>query len=228
MNEVRWNLPDHEILSIEDAVARLQAIEGTDLRPLAEHYGITVFKEGKLNKGWVGNVLERSIGLPVNNKCEPDGGTWELKAIPVHILKSGKLGFKETMAITMVNPLSVAETDFEASHLYEKIKKTIICVRLFRSRSETSTPLLYTTAFDIYNNPDIFDQCKEDYEAIQRVILEEGFDKLSGRIGVYIQARPKGPGHGSNSRAFYAKCKLLEKLIDLRTLTTNLSPSEDD
>jgi hypothetical protein len=36
---------------------------------------------------------------------------------------------------------------------------------------------------------------------------------LSGRMGVLIQPRTKGPGHGSTSRAFYARKEFLKRYV---------------
>ena len=50
---------------------------GTDLRPLAERYGVTVWKGDKKNKGWAGHVLERHLGLPINSAQSPNFGSWD-------------------------------------------------------------------------------------------------------------------------------------------------------
>jgi hypothetical protein len=46
-------------------------------------------------------------------------------------------------------------------------------------------------------------------EAIERL------KKLSGKMGKYIQPRTKGSGHGSISRAFYARKSFLREFINL-------------
>ena len=51
----------------KDAIKKLRGLEGQDLRKLAERYKVTVWKEGKLNKGWAGHVIERYLGLPLNS-----------------------------------------------------------------------------------------------------------------------------------------------------------------
>lgn len=43
---------------------------------------------------------------------------------------------KETMAITMIDPFNVKATPFEKSHLLMKLKKAVICARLFESQEE--------------------------------------------------------------------------------------------
>lgn len=46
---------------------RIRTLKGKDLRPLADKFGVTVWKGGKLNKGWVGHTIERFLGLPLTD-----------------------------------------------------------------------------------------------------------------------------------------------------------------
>jgi len=54
---------------------------------------------------------------------------------------------------------------------------------------------------------------KEDYDLVRNTIIERGFSALTGRIGVFIQPRTKGAGHGSTTRAFYARASFLKKVF---------------
>jgi hypothetical protein len=63
------------------------------------------------------------------------------------------------------------------------------------------------------DNPDIYNQVKADYNLIRKTIIEKGFSALHGSMGVYIQPRTKGAGHGSTSRAFYARVRFLKKIF---------------
>ena len=69
-----------------EALLRLTELVGQDLRVFAEKYKVTVFKEGKPNKGWAGHVLERHLNLPLNSSRSPNFGSWELKIIPLKYL----------------------------------------------------------------------------------------------------------------------------------------------
>ncbi|MBS1537261.1 MAG: hypothetical protein JST20_05880 [Bacteroidetes bacterium] len=46
-------------------------------------------------------------------------------------------------------------------------------------------------------------------------MISQGFQALTGKDGNWIQARTKGAGHGSTSRAFYARKKLIKEIIKL-------------
>ncbi len=196
----------------QEAIGRISEIVGTDLRNLADKYKVTVFKTGKKNKGWAGHVIERYLGLPINSAQSPNFGSWELKTISLKYLRSGELTIKETMAITMIDPYNIQRTEFEDSHLLTKLKKVVIAARVWENQEETSSMLYAVKSFDL-DNPEIYDQVKEDYDLVRNTIIERGFSVLTGRMGVFIQPRTKGAGHGSTTRAFYARVSFLKKIF---------------
>ena len=57
-------------------------------------------------------------------------------------------------------------------------------------------------------------EIKTDYEFIRNKLITKGFASLTGKDGKWIQARTKGPGHGSISRAFYARKELVAKIFE--------------
>src|SRR4051812_5771170 len=115
----------------KEALKRIRLLEGVDLRPLADKYGVTVWVGGKKNKGWAGHVIERHLGLALNSSRSPNFGSWELKVIPLRRGKNAILKVKETMAITMIDAVEVKAKDFEDSHLFNKLRKMIVVSRVF-------------------------------------------------------------------------------------------------
>lgn len=206
-------------MNIDEAEARLQETIGQDIRPIAERHSITIFHPvtGKLNKGWAGQALLRHLDLPLDSSQAPDGGNWELKVIPLIRKRTGEWKPKETMAITMINGDNVVTTSFEDSFLFMKLRSVIICGREFVDRQESRSPLISVDKLDLDDHKDIslLQQIKEDYEGVQEAIRVGGFQSLTGSMGIYVQPRTKGPGHGSISRAFYARPILIKKLLNL-------------
>jgi len=196
------------------AIRKLKELEGTDLVPLASKYAVTIWKEDRKNKGWAGHVLERYLGLPINSAQSPNFGSWELKIVPLKKLASGRIAVKETMAITMIDPFNVAHTPFEQSHLLAKLKKAVVCARLFESQKEERTIFVRVASFDL-TDKDIYEQVRRDYEETRNCIITKGFECLTGSMGVLIQPRTKGAGHGSTSRAFYARTPFVAKIIGI-------------
>lgn len=201
-------------MEYNEALTALRGLRGTDLVALAGRVGVTIWKDGKKNKGWAGHVLEHYLGLPMNSAQSPNFGSWELKVVSLKRLRNGCVVPKETMQITMIDKWQVSQTPFERSHLLSKLRKAIVCGRLWHSEGEERSELLCVEPFDL-EDPELLDEIRRDYEVVRQKVIEEGFDALTGRMGKWVQPRTKGPGHGSTSRAFYARKCLVSRILHL-------------
>lgn len=196
-----------------DAINRLTTLVGKDLRQLADQFGVTVWtQDGKKNKGWAGHTIERYLGLAINSSRSPNFGSWELKLVPLVARRTGILRVKETMAITMIDPVEVTNKEFEESHLFNKLKKILVVARVFENQTDTRSFMHSVSSFDL-DAPEIYNQVKADYDLIRSTIRDQGFSKLSGSMGKLVQPRTKGPGHGSTSRAFYARAGFVAHIL---------------
>lgn len=200
-----------------EALRQLRLLSGKDLRPLAARYGVTVWKNGKKNKGWAGQVIEGYLGLAQNSLQAPDFGSWELKVVP--LWRAGDYGVKvkESMAITMIEQAEVVANRFADSHLYDKLRSMIVVARIFENVEDTISIFHSAAEFDL-DNPAIRKQVEADYENIREIIRTKGVDALTGDTGEYVQARTKGRGHGSTSRAFYARARFVAHILNLQKL----------
>jgi DNA mismatch repair protein MutH len=204
-------------LERREGLARIRLLTGQDLRPLADKFGVTVWKGNRKNKGWAGQVIEQYLGLPQNSMQAPDFGTWELKVVPLRRAGNGAVKVKESMAITMIEPVEVLANKFSDSHLYDKLRSVVVVARIFENVEETSSILHSAAEFDL-DNPAIYKQVESDYEAIRELIRRTGMESLTGDTGKYVQARTKGTGHGSTSRAFYARASFVAYILNLQKL----------
>jgi DNA mismatch repair protein MutH len=206
-----------QTLNRGEAVHRINLLAGKDLRAMADEYKIPVWKNGRENKGWAGLVIERYLGLPQNSRQAPDFGDWELKVVPLRQETDGNLRVKESMAITMLEPAEVIANKFEDSHLYDKLRSMVVVSRVYESKEELHSMLQAAAEFDL-DNPKIHSQVKDDYETIRAQIRNRGIDSVTGDLGRLVQARTKGPGHGSTSRAFYARPIFVAHILNLQKL----------
>lgn len=198
---------------------RINLLADKDLRPLADEYKIPVWKNGHENKGWAGLVIEHYLGLPQNSRQEPDFGDWELKVVPLRKDPEGNLRVKESMAVTMLEPAEVIANKFEDSHLYDKLRSMVVVSRVWESAQELHSILHAAAEFDL-DNPKIHAQVRDDYETIRAQIRNRGIDSVTGDLGKLVQARTKGPGHGSTSRAFYARPIFVAHILNLQKLAS--------
>ena len=56
--------------------------------------------------------------------------------MPVRARPDGTFKVKETMAITMIDPIEVAAKEFPDSHLFVKSQRMIVVARVFESQAE--------------------------------------------------------------------------------------------
>ncbi len=202
------------IVTRDQVVKNLNKYLGQDLRQLALQYGITTYEIGKQNKGWKGLTLERLTGLDNSSLKLPDGVTFELKSVAFYYDKNNNLVPKETMAITMLSPTELVEHNFFQSHCWSKLKSIIFCAVEWNEQNATDGKLLKVISLDFLETDGIVFKIKEDYDLIRNKLITQGFDPLTGKDGIWIQARTKSVGHGSTSRAFYAKKNLIQKILE--------------
>jgi DNA mismatch repair protein MutH len=194
-----------------EAIDRLKKLQGCDLHELAKPLGVTVRTlAGTVNKGWAGHVCERFLGLPLNSSQSPNFGSWELKVVPIKRLADGSRRYKETMAITMIDPVHVVANSFEQSHLLTKLLKFVWVVREVGTTVDQPSLVVRVAAVDLTSG--LRTVVENDYETVRKCLMDpaRGFAALTGSMGTYIQPRTKGPGHGSVSRAFYGRKQFLQ------------------
>ena len=210
-----------KIITRAIAIENLKKHIGKDLRKLSLQYGITTYETGKQNKGWKGLVLERIAGLEPNVSKAPNGLSYELKSVSFHHVKN-KLVPKETMAITMINPEELKAHSFFESHCWAKLKSMIFCAVMWHGRDAETGELLNVASLDFAEDDELIQEVKYDYDLIRKKLIIQGFGALTGKDGVWIQARTKGKG-GMNpktgekrpiTRAFYAKTCLVKKIFE--------------
>ncbi len=201
-------------LTRADALDRLATLVGVDLRPLADRYGVTVWRDGRRNKGWAGMVVERYLGLAANGTQAPDFGDWELKVVPLIERLDARLVPRETMAVTMFDDADLQSLEFEDSHLLAKLRRLVVVARLYVGPAEPRSVVLGHAAFDLGDAALVAD-IRADYEEIRWVARTHGLAALTGHIGRFIQPRPKGEGHGRGGHGFYARKALVARMLGL-------------
>lgn len=203
-----------KIITRTTAIKNLKKHLGQDLRKLALEHGITTYETGKQNKGWKGLVLERLAGLQTNISKAPNGLSWELKSVAFHVVKN-ELVPKETMAITMINPEELKAHSFFESHCWAKLKAIVFCAVEWKGKNAEGGTLLRVASLDFAEDDELIKEIKADYDFIRNKLITKGFSALTGKDGKWIQARTKGAGHGSTSRAFYARTVLVKRIFEI-------------
>lgn len=162
------------------------------------------------NKGLVGSWLETQTGIPTSSACL-DCADGELKLFPIKRKTArgkseNQFVAAETIAVTMVDLEKLRTQPFEESRVYKKLENTLYMPHL----REGDNIQFYTPVHMTKEHP-VMLALKADYETIQAA-LNRG-EALSSSLGVYLQTRTKGPGHGSTSRAFYLRTSFVNEFL---------------
>jgi len=100
--------------------ARLTALGGRSLKELADRAGLETPPDLRRDKGWVGTLLERTLGATAGSRAEPDFPTLgiELKSLPIDA--AGR-----PVESTFVASLDLAERDlrWEISPVRKKLAR---------------------------------------------------------------------------------------------------------
>jgi len=86
---------------------------------------------------------------------------------------------------------------------------------MWHGKNSESGELLKVASLDFSEDDELIKEIKADYDFIRNKLIKQGFDALEGADGKWIQARTKGAGHGSKSRAFYARTILVKKIFEI-------------
>lgn len=194
------------------ALHRLQALVGVDLRPLAGRYRIHVGEGARRNKGWAGQVVEAYLGRSPNSDKGADFGTWELKVVPIARDARGGARLKESMAIASLNPVELELEGFDESHLLAKLERMVVVARYADDLDGDYSPVLGAFAFDL-DDPVLYSRVRDDYEEIRWVVADMGPFALTGHIGQLIQPRPRGDG---STWGFYARPHFVAYMLGMR------------
>ena len=90
----------------------------------------------------------------------------------------------------------------------------MVCARVFESQQDDRS-LLERVATFYLDDPETIAQVKVDYDLVRDTIQTGGFYALTGKMGVLVQPRTKGPGHGSTSRVFYARTGFVAQIMGM-------------
>lgn len=94
-------------------------------------------------------------------------------------------------------------------------KQLFFCAVEWKGTNSEEAKLLKVASLDFAEDDELIQEIKTDYDFIRNKLIAQGFESLTGKDGKWIQARTKGPGHGSVSRAFYARASFVKKIFEI-------------
>lgn len=174
-------------LSEKELLESASKIAGKTLRQIANQQGLTTPEDQLHNKGWVGQLLELSLGATASSLPEPDFqhiGV-ELKTLPLN--RSGSP--KESTFVCTIN-LTKIESHWENSLAKHKLSHVL----WIPIEADPELPLAARRVGSaILWSPDEKQEVilKRDWEELMDMISMGELEQITAHQGQYLQVRPK-------------------------------------
>jgi len=196
-------------LIVKDTLSKMTKLSEIFDR-LLPHVGKAHACARTINKGMAGFLVETLAGIPPTSNCL-DCEDGEVKCFPLKRLSNGKMSPKETIAVTMIQTESLRSVAWTESNAFRKLAN---CLYIPYLREDDATITLFKPfVFRLDVESPVYHQLESDYNAIAAAFKERGSLAASSSLGVYLQNRTKGAGHGSTSRAFYLRPVFIKEFI---------------
>ncbi len=182
----------------QQVLARAQALAGFNLGELAARAQVSIPKDLKRDKGWVGMLLELYLGAMAGSKPEqdfPELGI-ELKTIPVDAAGNPL----ETTFVCVAPLTGNSGVTWESSHVRHKLARVLwIPVEGERqiplAQRRVGSPLLWQP------NQEETEMLRRDWEELMDLIVLGQVERITARHGEVLQLRPKAANNKALTEA---------------------------
>ena len=193
----------------EELLSRAQAIAGLSFGELAAQLGTPVPPDLKRYKGWVGMLLETTLGATAGSKAEQDFRHLgiELKTIPINAQ-----GYPlETTFVSLAPLIQNSGVNWQNSHVRHKLSCVLwIPIEGIRSiplaERRIGTPILWQPSEQQER------QLQRDWEELMDYIVLGQLDKINARLGEVLQLRPKGANSKSLTKGIGKNGEIIDTL----------------
>jgi len=199
-------------------------IAGKTLQQIANQQGLTTPDDQLHHKGWVGQLIELSLGATAGSRPEPDFQHIgiELKTLPLN--RSGSP--KESTFVCAIN-LTKIESYWEESSVKHKLSRVL----WIPIEADPEVPLAARRIGSaILWSPDEDQESvlRKDWEELMDMISMGELEQITAHQGEYLQVRPKAANtraltKGTDSegkeiltlpRGFYLRTSLTRQILD--------------
>ena len=186
-------MPDAPLSTIE-LLQHSQALAGLTLGHIAASAGIDVPANLQRDKGWVGQLLEYTLGATAGSKAEPDFPQLgvELKTLPID--QSGKP--LESTYVCVAPLTGVSGLQWQQSWVCQKLQH-VLWVPILAERKIPLAQRMVGTPFLWQPNAAQLQLLQQDWEELMEQITLVGIATIRGAQGKVLQLRPKA----ANSKA---------------------------
>ena len=184
--------------------AHARALVGVDLTELAERLGFAAPADGaerNRSKGWVGQIIERELGVESDGRAGPDFAALgvELKTVPVN-----ERGVpRESTAVCQIDPIAIAGESWETSTARHKLA-CVLFVGVVWPDAEHAVSERRVSSACLWSPTREDDRLlRTDFEMFVRSYFRMGLaPAITGHLGRVLQVRPKGKNAADTRDAF--------------------------
>lgn len=171
-----------------ELLQRAQALAGLTIADAAKACGHSVPEKLHHDKGWIGQLLEVSLGATAASLAEPD---FQLLGIELKTLPVNRDGTPRESTYVCVVPIGeLHQQQWRTSNVWRKLARVLWvpieadpAVPIAERR--IGSPLLWSPSAQIEH------QLQQDWEELVELISLGQIESINARQGVYLQIRPK-------------------------------------
>ncbi|KTC95270.1 DNA mismatch repair endonuclease MutH [Legionella feeleii] len=171
-----------------ELLARCQLVEGLSFAQLGNLLQITIPREQNKRKGWAGLAIELALGTTAGTKPVPDFTQLgiELKTVPLNA--QGRPA--ESTFVTSIPLLTLHQQDWLSSQCYAKLKR-VLWLPIEGDKNIPFEQRRIGRGFLWSPNQAEEAILANDWRELSLMISTGQLDEINGRIGQYLQVRPK-------------------------------------
>jgi len=180
--------------SEEELLSRARKIAGLTLQQLSVSFNRPLPKDIRHAKGWMGQLLETSLGATASSRAEPDFQLIQVELKTLPLTPSGKP--KESTYVCTVPLTKLHEQEWATSWLKRKLQRVLWLPieadkRIPLAERHIGNAILWSPSKAEAT------QLQQDWEELMELVCLGRLEEITSHMGRYLQIRPKG----ANSKA---------------------------
>ncbi len=174
--------------SEEELLSRARQLAGLTLADLAEKFNQAIPKDTRHAKGWIGQLVETTLGATASSLAEPDFQLIgiELKTLP--LTSSGKP--KESTYVCTVPLTNLHEQEWSTCWLKRKLQRVLWLPIEADKRIPLATRQIGNAILWSPNEKEQA-QLQQDWEELMELVCLGRLEQITSHMGCYLQIRPK-------------------------------------
>ena len=175
--------------SEEELLNRARLLAGLSFADLATKFNQPIPKDARHAKGWMGQLVEISLGATASSLAEPDFQLIgiELKTLP--LTNNGKP--KESTYVCTVPLTKLHEQQWSTSWLKKKLQR-VLWLPIEADKKIPIAERHIGNAILWSPNDEELSQLQQDWEELMELVCLGKLDQITSHMGKYLQIRPKG------------------------------------